>query len=327
MKKRRLTVEQAKIYEEQRQRGFFAKHIIYSSFGSDHKIDDGTMYFMKVAIIKALEKLAWAGEDAKDFIAKTVYCLNYEGRYKTLMNHYLVKDLSPNEVSYLMCCDDFIQGLMVARPVTYPIFKNNKAIFTQTKINPIRKYQFALDVAVACEKEKFYTPETFGLYINYVNHGKDFTGDIFSYLYDNKCVKVLKNLGEFGTNVDRFVKDTLSCSELASRFDQIMLNVKWGVLSVNDLKYIIPYNDFIDALTEKYPSLQSKIEDYSPISEREKCNLDNLFKTAVQLEKEESLKATHSRGYKYSADPQVEQLIEQSGSIELKPIDDEFTSN
>lgn len=316
MKKRRLTAEEAKIFEERRQRRFFAKHIIYSSFGSDYKMDEAQEYFMKHSIVKALDKLEWAGEDVKDFIAKTVYCLNYEGRYKTLMNHYLVKDLTPNEVSFLMCCDDFIQGLMTARPETYPIFKDNKAIFTQTKVNPIRKYQFALDVAEACEKDAFYTPDVFAKYINYVNHGKNYDGDIMFIIHERKTIKVLNKLNDFGVNVDRLIKDTLSGKEVSSRFEEVMFQLKKGVLSVSELKFIMPYNDFINGLTEKYPTLKSKIEDYSPISEREHGNIDKLFKTAVELENEEHLKISYSKGFTYSANPVVENTLTHACSGE-----------
>ena len=311
-----------------KRRNLFVKYIQLSSFGRDYVSNESESYFYGVQTVRALEKFSnWCGEDVNIFIEKTLLELDFEGRYKTLMNHYMVKSLTPNEVASLIGCDDFIKGMTSAKPVTYPIFKNNKEIFIQEKINPIRKFQLALDIAEAVENDNFYSTEIFAKYINYVNHGKDYSAVFANAFYEAKCLKVLEKLEKHGVDVEKFVFDTLNCQNIDERFEQIMINVHSGVLSAKDLKFVMPYNEYILGLTNKYPATYENFGSVPPVAEQPNCDMDKKFKTAVIVENEEHLKASYSKGYTYSANPVVEQIIQENGSVELQPFDDDFTNN
>ena len=305
----------------------FIKYIQLSSYGRDYVSNSTEEYFNSVQTVNALKKLSnWCGEDARTFVEQSLLELNFEGRYKTLMNHYMVKSLTPNEVASLMGCDDFIKGMTSAKPITYPIFRDNKEIFVQDNINPIRKYQLALDIAEAVENDNFYSHTIFAKYINYVNHGKDYSAVFASDFYEAKCIKVLSKLEKNGVDIEKFIHDTLSCENVSERFEQLMLNVHSNVLSAKDLKFVMPYNEFIVALTSKYPNTAEKFGYVAKVYESPNCDIDKKFKTAVIVENEEHLKSFYSKGYIYSSNPIVEEIM-QEGSVELQPFADDFTNN
>ena len=232
----------------------------------------------KKMITCALERLYEAGVDVNEFIEESLFSVKAAERYTTLMNCLKNHTVRVGDIQYLISVDDFIHGLKEARPQVAHMFTNDKSIFQLTDVNVEKRFHYAMNIASFVEIGKNLNNKSmFAKYISYANHGKDYAGGATEVYYNRKTIKLLDKLEKHGLPLEKYITATMEGHSYKERFENLSEFICTKYLDEEDLRYVVPYKDFLRGCDEKYPELNIMGDGKEDINDLPESRVDELF--------------------------------------------------